>query len=320
MNNIFLEKGQYYKNKIDEEIIIHELVHVNQKHSYDILFAEFLHQVIWFNPVIYFYKKEIRLNHEFIADDEVIQKTQNLKKYQYLILNESVSNNTCVLTSQFNYLLTKKRFMMMKKKSSFRSNIWKQVASIPMVAFVFFVFSKNALCQNPNEKGVNASSSVTSTIDGVNLEKLNEFKVISQKYVEAYENKKFVQPTQEEMTKMQEIYFAMSKKQQNEQKVGFIPFPDNLPKKVPTPSQFTSWKNQGEFGVWIDGKKVKNSSLNDYDHSDFVHFFQSKLARNAAHYGKYTYHLELYTADYYEKTLGKSQQGIDKYLMAFKQS
>lgn len=66
---IFLNKGDYQNRKINEELYTHELIHVNEKHTLDILLVEALKTVFWFNPIFIFYKKAIQLNHEFLADE-----------------------------------------------------------------------------------------------------------------------------------------------------------------------------------------------------------------------------------------------------------
>ena len=52
-----------------ETVLNHEMVHIKQKHSLDILFFEILQIICWFNPIIYFIKNDIKLLHEYIADE-----------------------------------------------------------------------------------------------------------------------------------------------------------------------------------------------------------------------------------------------------------
>jgi bla regulator protein blaR1 len=58
------------------QILSHELVHVKQKHSLDLLFFELYKIIFWFNPLIYIYQSRIATLHEFIADAEVVQTTE----------------------------------------------------------------------------------------------------------------------------------------------------------------------------------------------------------------------------------------------------
>jgi len=69
--SIFINKNEFEKGKIPSELIAHEKAHLDQKHTLDILFIEVLQIVFWFNPLLIFYKKAIKLNHEFLADEAV---------------------------------------------------------------------------------------------------------------------------------------------------------------------------------------------------------------------------------------------------------
>jgi hypothetical protein len=55
------------------------------------------------------------------------------------------------------------------------------------------------------------------------------------------------------------------------------------------------FQDSSTYGVWIDGKRVENSTLKNYSTTDFHHFLKSKLYKGAKHYGRYTYQLDLIT-------------------------
>ena len=110
----------------------HELVHVTQKHTLDILFIEFLKAIFWFNPLFIFYKKAIQLNHEFLADEEIVKTYNNVPFYQNLLLQKSSEQQTIYLASNLNYLVTKKRLIMMTKRTSQKIVLLKKVAVVPI--------------------------------------------------------------------------------------------------------------------------------------------------------------------------------------------
>jgi bla regulator protein BlaR1 len=114
---IIVNKTEYEKGQIDYELIIHEQAHCQQYHSIDILFIEIIKIIFWFNPIIWILKKEMQLNHEYLADTKVLQ-TKSLKSYQDILLNLVFRNNSTYLASNFNYSLTKKRLIMMTKNNS----------------------------------------------------------------------------------------------------------------------------------------------------------------------------------------------------------
>lgn len=116
-NKIYLSK-KHFEDQIDHRIFLHETTHLVQKHSLDLILVEILHAISWFNPAIYFYKKAIKDNHEFLADEVIVQKQFNIKDYQNLILAEVLNAQNPSLINQFNFNNTKKRFIMMTTKKS----------------------------------------------------------------------------------------------------------------------------------------------------------------------------------------------------------
>lgn len=125
-NTIYLPENTSIEKP--NEIILHELVHVRQKHSLDILFIELLHCFFWFHPLFYFFKIAIALNHEFLADYEVTNQRKNTDEYLKLLLTQTYENNEIPLSSSFNFNLTKKRFIMITKKN----NPFKNALSIAL--------------------------------------------------------------------------------------------------------------------------------------------------------------------------------------------
>lgn len=137
-NHIFINKKEFQSNKIQEEILSHELVHVHQKHSLDIIFIELLKALFWFNPIIYAYKKAIQLNHEFLADEHVINKHKNISFYQTLLL-ENKAITTSNLASNLNYLTTKKRIIMMTKITSEKNIFLRKTLVLPVLLLSFTI-------------------------------------------------------------------------------------------------------------------------------------------------------------------------------------
>jgi beta-lactamase regulating signal transducer with metallopeptidase domain len=127
LNYIFINFDDYNSRSIEDELFTHELVHVTQKHSLDILFIEFLKVIFWFNPIFILYKKAIQLNHEFLADDEIVRTYNNVPFYQNLLLHKGNGNQTIYLASNLNYLVTKKRLIMMTKSTSQKIALLKKV-------------------------------------------------------------------------------------------------------------------------------------------------------------------------------------------------
>ncbi|MBA6155989.1 hypothetical protein H3Z83_05585 [Tenacibaculum sp. S7007] len=155
-NYIFINKEEYYSNKIETELYTHELTHALQKHTFDILLIEVLQIVFWINPTYILLKKAIKLNHEFLADSNVITKHKNTSEYQYLLLNRVAWNNEYYLASNLNYLLTKKRLLMITKQSSRTKILFKKLAVIPVLAGFTFLFAERVEAENSEIKFIDS--------------------------------------------------------------------------------------------------------------------------------------------------------------------
>lgn len=138
---LICNRDEYHNNQIPQAILQHEKVHIEQRHSLDILFIEFIQIIWWFNPFIYLIKSSIRLNHEFLADSYTINSANELTEYQLLLLNQ-LSRKDHLFTSAFNYSQTKKRILMMNKKENFKRSAWSLAMIFPLAALIFFGFTE----------------------------------------------------------------------------------------------------------------------------------------------------------------------------------
>jgi beta-lactamase regulating signal transducer with metallopeptidase domain len=147
LNTIFINETDYHNRKIEAELYTHELIHVTQKHTLDILFIEILKMLFWFNPVFSFYKKAIQLNHEFLADEKVVKSYNNVPFYQNLLLSVSNANSSYYLASNLNYSITKKRLIMMTKTTSTSRALLKKTILIPILSGLVFVVCPKTIAQ-----------------------------------------------------------------------------------------------------------------------------------------------------------------------------
>ena len=147
---IFINKQSYNSKLIESELFTHELTHVRQKHTLDVLFIEILKTIFWFNPLLILYKRAIQLNHEFLADERVIRSHENILTYQKLLLSKSIQPSNFYLTSNLtSFLKTKKRFIMMTKTTSKVRERLSQLFIIPVLAGLIFIScSENSLDSN----------------------------------------------------------------------------------------------------------------------------------------------------------------------------
>ncbi len=147
LNYVFFNKQKFEGGEIPEEVIAHEHVHAKQKHSMDILFVELLQIVFWFNPLLYFIKRSIKLNHEFLADRAVLNKGTNTVVYQKILLAFSSNATTPALANSINYSFIKKRFTVMKKQTSTQAIWLRSLLILPLMAILLYGFTTKEVIQ-----------------------------------------------------------------------------------------------------------------------------------------------------------------------------
>jgi beta-lactamase regulating signal transducer with metallopeptidase domain len=165
LNSIFIYEQDFYNNNIAPELIAHETAHIQQKHTLDILFIETLQILFWFNPIIILYKRAIKLNHEFLADEAVNTKFKSVSQYQNMLLNIASNSRKIALASSINYLITKKRLIMMTKKESQMRIILKTFGVGFVYSLLLFSFSPKTRAQevtkNQQKVGLNEPQSIS---------------------------------------------------------------------------------------------------------------------------------------------------------------
>lgn len=144
---IFMSREIFDNINMHTDIWMHEKTHVQQKHSLDIILIELCRIVFWFHPLVYLYGQNMRMNHEYLADENALKQMENVKAYQHKLLNY-MENKTNYLASTFNFKLTQKRFIMMKTKTNQQSKtIAKLFAVLGMITAVTLV-----ACSEKKEK------------------------------------------------------------------------------------------------------------------------------------------------------------------------
>ena len=145
-------------------IIAHELKHIRSFHWLDLLIAQIVCIVNWFNPAAWFMRDELMLVHEYQADMSVIDNGHNPQEYQMLLIKKAVGSRFPSLANSINHSKLKKRITMMYKAKSCAGSKLKALALVPMVALALGVATVPA---------VKAAVSTISNSD-VSLDKGNE--------------------------------------------------------------------------------------------------------------------------------------------------
>ncbi len=152
LNTIFLNNDEYQGQRVEKEVLEHELAHVKQKHSLDILFVELLQIFCWFNPAIYLYKRSIKINHELLADAAVIKQLGDVRSYQAVLLQRAVAQSTLALASSFNFSTTKKRMIMLTKNTNPYQGWARSITALPVLAILIFLFAERSYAQREDSK------------------------------------------------------------------------------------------------------------------------------------------------------------------------
>jgi len=299
---IFLNKNDYKNARVENEVFVHELTHVRQKHSFDTVFIELLLCLFWINPILWLYRRSIKLNHEFLADQGVIRNHYNSKAYQYLLLTRSALPNTLSLTSSLHFMLTKKRLVMITKTTSRTSALLRQSFVIIVWVASIFLFAAKTTAQTKPPTVVPQLKEVESTQEGASQALMKEYaEIVARNKIIGGGRYVFGEFSVEEHKRLETIFKQMSKEQQSRQDIGFTKVPPPFPRNTITTQQLSAWTDANQYGLWINDKRVKNDVLIKHKPSDFSHVFVSKLMKNAINYGKHYYQVDLMTNEYYEK-------------------
>ncbi len=145
---IFVEKEAFKAQTIPNEILKHEEAHVHQKHTLDLLILEVLQIVFWFNPLFIFIKKSMRLNHEFLADEAVLNQNFNPLTYSNLLLEISINSHQNGITSSFNHSLIKKRILMISNSFSKKRVGLKMGLLLPILCCCIYFFNNDIVAKS----------------------------------------------------------------------------------------------------------------------------------------------------------------------------
>ena len=123
------------------EILNHELVHLRQKHWFDLLLVEMMSLIQWMNPFAWICSALVRQNHEHLADEEALQSTSDPAGYRAALLNQVFSARLISLSNSFNFSFNTNRFEMMKKKTYSPYRKLKLLLVLPLIAIMLYAFA-----------------------------------------------------------------------------------------------------------------------------------------------------------------------------------
>ena len=143
LHYIVMNRDDYDSNSA--AILTHELKHVTSNHWVDLIIAQCVCIINWFNPAAWFMRDELMLIHEYQADLAVLENGHDLREYQILLIKKAVGARFPSLTNSLNHSKLKKRITMMYKEKSCAGRKYKALVLVPMLALAFGVSTMPAV-------------------------------------------------------------------------------------------------------------------------------------------------------------------------------
>ena len=147
-----------------EQIFRHELFHIQQKHSWDIILMEIVSTIFWINPFFHLVKKELKAIHEFLADEFAIKENRNWQYAELLLMQVLNTNNQLVNPFLHNQIKRRIAMITTSQKPSYR--YLRKIMVLPVAAAIIFLFAFNYKNRQGDprefEKAIN---SITVVID-----------------------------------------------------------------------------------------------------------------------------------------------------------
>lgn len=234
-NRVFI--GDAINETERNTILQHEMVHVNHKHSIDLLLFEVLRIVMWFNPLIYLYQSRITALHEYIADAEATKNQDKQLYYQNLLAQVFDTNKISFINPFYKQSLIKKRIVMLSKSKSKQLHLIKYALLIPMVIGMLMYTSSQA-------------QEIKKTSESQNIENMSDDELIEMLY--------------------QDISKSMNENNDPNWMINYL----NLGKERYIPSREDFYKFQAFYRVLQEKVKAKREEerLTDPNNENFMYY------------------------------------------------
>lgn len=125
-------------------IIFHESLHIAYFHYLDTYLIQIFQILLWFNPIFYLLKNELKQVHEFQVDKHILNSGIDAITYKLTLVKFSVGSHKFQLANGLTNCPIKKRLIMMNKLNPKR-NIWKYLFALPTLALTAIFFSAPSL-------------------------------------------------------------------------------------------------------------------------------------------------------------------------------
>ncbi|MFL5748345.1 MAG: M56 family metallopeptidase, partial [Niastella sp.] len=204
LNNLFWKESISLDDDFGQKIFKHELTHIHQKHTLDVLFCQIINSICWMNPFNWLIQKELKAIHEFIADKEAIGNN-NVEDFVQLLLQAHYGKHFLNPTHAFYYSSIKRRLIMLTTTNNARFKFLRKVLVLPVTFAAIVALSVSAT----ETKATPAVSSVVKndtvpvksvTVEAIPMEKHRKSTTIKPKKTDAVKTATFQEVKVEEIS------------------------------------------------------------------------------------------------------------------------
>ena len=156
----------------------HENIHVKQLHTFDLLLIEIVEVFFWFNPIVYAYRKSLKLIHEYLADEYACNFSASKKQYAMLLFLQNLNAGPELANTFYNASLLESRIKMLQREKSSRHRLWKYILCLPLIA-ILCSFNTSGITGNDNK--VDQAASFPGGFDAFSKYLISNAKKVSNK-------------------------------------------------------------------------------------------------------------------------------------------
>jgi hypothetical protein len=132
LNNLFWKETISLQDEGGQQIFKHEITHIQQKHTWDRIYCQFVASICWMNPMNWIIQKELMTIHEFIADEEAVGN-ENVEIFAKMLLQTHYGNHFLNPTHQFFYSSIKRRIMMLTTSKNIKYSYARRLMILPIL-------------------------------------------------------------------------------------------------------------------------------------------------------------------------------------------
>lgn len=140
LNKVILSEKDFRENKAI--VVAHEYAHIRHKHALDLLFCELFTMIHFFNPFMWLLRRDLKLVHEYQADEAVLNTGIDAQKYQLLVLEKAVGERRFAMAHHFSQKPIVKRLKMMTKTKGKKWGTVKMILFVPLIIVLLQAFAR----------------------------------------------------------------------------------------------------------------------------------------------------------------------------------